>query len=553
MRCALLQINPVIGDIAGNLRRIAGAYEAARTRGARLCITPELALVGYPPRDLLLYPAFADEAEKALAALARETSGQNCALILGTVGRNPADIGKPLYNQAVGFQNGEIVFRYNKRLLPTYDVFDEARYFQAGDKPCVWEFEGLRFALTVCEDIWNDSASCTTPAYALDPLADLPPFDVLVNLSASPFTVGKQRQREDMLSAVARKFGAHVLYVNSVGGNDDLIFDGRSMCVDRGGRLSARAEGFAEATLYADVSAGRDGSAGQARSSVSADDFAPEAEIWRALVLGTRDYCLKTGHDSVVLGLSGGIDSALTAAIACAALGSGNVRGVLMPSPYSSGHSLTDARDLARNLGMETSVLPIEPVMRAYEDVLSQVFQGCGKDVTEENLQARIRGNLLMALSNKFGKILLTTGNKSEISVGYCTIYGDMCGALAVIGDLYKTQVYRLARWFNTYQGGIPEGILLKAPSAELRPGQTDRDSLPPYEELDAVLRCLIEERLSVEAAVGAGHERATVDRIARLLQTAEFKRRQAAPVLKITRQAFGIGWRMPLACAVCR
>ncbi|MDR2743758.1 MAG: NAD+ synthase [Desulfovibrio sp.] len=551
MRCALLQINPVIGDIAGNLRRIAGAYDAARARGARLCVTPELALVGYPPRDFLLYPAFVGEAEKALAALARKTAGQNCALVLGAVGRNPAGAGKPLYNQAIGLQNGEIVFRYGKRLLPTYDVFDEARYFQAGDRPCVWEFEGLRFAFTVCEDIWNDSASRTTPAYALDPLADLPPFDVLVNLSASPFTVGKQRLREDMLSAIARRFGAPVLYVNCAGGNDDLIFDGRSMCVGRDGRLSGRAEGFAEASLCVDIPAGRGGTAGQVRSPLGEDDFTPEAEIWRALVLGTRDYCFKTGHDSVVLGLSGGIDSALTAAIACEALGPGNVRGVLMPSPYSSGHSLTDALALARNLGMETAVLPIEPVMRAYEDVLSGVFQGCGKDVTEENLQARIRGNLLMALSNKFGKILLTTGNKSEISVGYCTIYGDMCGALAVIGDLYKTQVYRLARWFNACRGGIPDGVLLKAPSAELRPGQTDRDSLPPYEELDAILRCLIEERLSVEAAVGAGHEKATVDRIARLMHAAEFKRRQAAPVLKITRQAFGIGWRMPLACAV--
>ncbi|MDR2054358.1 MAG: NAD+ synthase [Desulfovibrio sp.] len=551
MRCALLQINPVIGDIAGNLRRIAGAYEAARTRGARLCITPELALVGYPPRDLLLYPAFVSEAEKALDALARKTLGQNCALILGTVGRSPAGAGKPLRNQAVGLQNGGIVFSYSKRLLPTYDVFDEARYFQAGDRPCVWEFEGLRFALTVCEDIWNDSASCTTPAYPLDPLADLPPFDVLVNLSASPFTVGKQRLREGMLSAIAGKFGVPVLYVNCVGGNDDLVFDGRSMCVGRDGRLSARAEGFAETTLCMDVSAGKDGAAEQAGSFSSVDDFTPEAEIWRALVLGTRDYCFKTGHGSVVLGLSGGIDSALTAAIACAALEPGNVLGVLMPSPYSSGHSLTDALALARNLGMETAVLPIEPVMRTYESVLSQVFQGHGKDVAEENLQARIRGNLLMALSNKFGKILLTTGNKSEISVGYCTIYGDMCGALAVIGDLYKTQVYRLARWFNAYQGGIPDGVLLKAPSAELRPDQTDRDSLPPYEELDAVLRCLIEERLSVEAAASAGHERETVGRIARLVHTAEFKRRQAAPVIKITQQAFGIGWRMPLACAI--
>ncbi|MDR2574627.1 MAG: NAD+ synthase [Desulfovibrio sp.] len=550
MRCALLQINPVIGDIAGNFQRIADAFEYALTCGARLCITPELALVGYPPRDFLLYPAFIEEAEKALALLVEKTSGRNCPLVLGTVGRNSTGTGKVLYNQAVGLLNGEILFRYNKRLLPTYDVFDEARYFQAGDAPCIRELGGLRFAFTVCEDIWNDSASRTTPAYTLDPLANLPPFDVLVNLSASPFTVGKQRQREDMLSAIARKYCAHILYINSVGGNDDLVFDGRSMHVGPDGRLFARAEGFVETVLYADVADEAGSTAEQACQFPDTENFTPEAEIWSALVLGTRDYCRKIGHKAVTLGLSGGIDSALTATIACAALGADNVRGVLMPSPYSSSHSLADARELARNLGIRTAILPIGPIMKACETVLSQSFQGLAEDVTEENLQARIRGNLLMALSNKFGGILLTTGNKSEISVGYCTIYGDMCGALAVIGDLYKTQVYRLTRWFNAHFGKIPDNILLKAPSAELRPGQFDQDSLPPYEELDAILHCLIEERLSVDETIKAGHDRGIVDKIARLIHTSEFKRRQAAPVIKITRQAFGIGWRMPLACA---
>jgi NAD+ synthase/NAD+ synthase (glutamine-hydrolysing) len=549
MRCTLLQINSTVGDITGNTALVVDGVLRSAALGVKLCVTPELALVGYPPRDLLLYPAFIDVAERAVQDIARRTSSSGCALVLGTVGRNKSDAGKPLRNQAVFIRNGVLEARYNKRLLPTYDVFDEARYFEPGGEACVLEYEGRRLALTVCEDIWNDSAFRAWSEYDLEPLAGHPSFDVLVNLSASPFTMGKQRQREVMLSAIARKYGVHVLYVNSVGGNDDLVFDGRSMHVDSDGCLLARAEGFVEDMLCVDVTAAGGFTPEQRPRILRADNFSPEAEIWRALVLGTRDYCLKTGHTSVVLGLSGGIDSALTAAIACAGLGPENVYGVLMPSPYSSEHSRVDALALAHNLGMDTSTLFIEPVMRACDTVLAEIFSGREQDVTEENLQARIRGNLLMTFSNKFGKLLLTTGNKSEISVGYCTIYGDMCGALAVIGDLYKTQVYRLAHWFNTRAGGIPDNVLLKAPSAELHPDQTDQDSLPPYEELDAILRCLIEERLSVESTVDAGHERTIVCRVAQLVHTAEFKRRQSAPVIKITRQAFGIGWRMPLAC----
>ncbi|MDR0828289.1 MAG: NAD+ synthase [Desulfovibrio sp.] len=542
MRCALLQINSTVGDLDGNAERIVQAALKAAGQGAQLCVTPELALVGYPPRDLLLYPAFIDKAEEVLLSIAGRAAKSGVALILGTVGRNRSGSGKPLHNQAVFIRAGRIEARYSKRLLPTYDIFDEARYFEPGNASCRIEHQGLRLALTVCEDIWNDSAFLTSPAYALDPLAGHPPFDLLVNLSASPFTVGKQLLRQDMLAGLTRKYAAYVLYVNMTGGDDDLIFDGRSMCVTPAGELAARARAFAEDTLLVDTEA--------PAQTPAEDDFTPEAEIWRALVTGTRDYCLKTGQSSVILGLSGGIDSSLVAAIAVKALGADKVRGVLMPSPYSSGHSVSDALELARNLDIKTSTLAIEPAMRAYADILAADFAGRGPDVTEENLQARIRGNLLMAFSNKFNTLLLTTGNKSEISVGYCTIYGDMCGGLAVIGDLYKTEVFRLCRWINAAgEARIPENVLQKAPSAELRPDQTDQDSLPPYAELDAILQGLLEERLPASEIIAAGHERETVLKVANLVRVAEFKRRQAAPVLKITNQAFGVGWRMPIAC----
>ncbi|MDR2124804.1 MAG: NAD+ synthase [Desulfovibrio sp.] len=542
MLCALLQINSTVGDIRGNAGKIVLGTRKAAAAGADLCVTPELALIGYPPRDMLLYPAFAAKAEQALHSIAGATADYGPALVLGTIGPNTSGSGKPLHNQAVFIRRGRIEARYSKRLLPAYDVFDETRYFEPGDSPCLIEHQGLRLAVTVCEDIWNDSAFLTVPTYAVEPLAGLPPFDLLVNLSASPFTVGKQSLREDMLTRLARKYAAYAVYVNAVGGNDDLIFDGRSMLVAPAGALAARAQGFEEDLLLVEIPA--------APPFPAMDACAPEAEILQALVTGTRDYCLKTGQSSVVLGLSGGIDSSLTAAAATLALGPDKVLGLLMPSPYSSGHSLADALVLARNLGIETRTLSIEPVMSAYDVVLADGFAGRAPDVAEENLQARIRGNLLMAFANKFDKLLLTTGNKSEISVGYCTIYGDMCGALAVIGDVYKTDVFRLCRSLNAARGPcIPENVLLKPPSAELRPNQTDQDSLPPYDELDAILRLMLEERRSPDEVVAAGHARETVLKTAELVQRAEFKRRQAAPVLKITAQAFGVGWRMPIAC----
>ncbi|MDR2076474.1 MAG: NAD+ synthase [Desulfovibrio sp.] len=541
MKCAFLQINATVGDITANAGRIAEGVREAAGQGADLCLTPELALVGYPPRDLLLYPAFAARAEEAALRLAGEIAPLKTALVLGTIGKNISGRGKALHNQALFIAGGAIRARYSKRLLPTYDVFDEARYFEPGSAPCVVDCKGLRVALTVCEDIWNDSAFWSHPAYALDPLEDHPPFDLLINISASPFTVGKQALRQNMLATLARKHAAPVLYANLTGGNDDLVFDGRSQHMTPEG-LSSRARGFAEDLLVVDVAA--------PSSSIAEDDFTPEAEIWNALTLGLRDYCRKTGRAAALLGLSGGVDSSLVAALACEALGKEQVLGLLMPSPYSSGHSLADAARLAANLGLATTTLPIEPLMRAYDAALAPAFAGRAPDAAEENLQARIRGNLLMAFSNKFGRLLLTTGNKSEISVGYCTIYGDMCGALAVIGDLYKTEVFRLCRWLNRRRGEvIPDNVLRKPPSAELRPGQTDQDSLPPYEELDALLVDMLEKRRGVGELVASGHNPEIVRKVAELVQAAEFKRRLAAPVLKITGDAFGLGWRMPIAC----
>ena len=542
MKCALLQINSKVGDIIANRDTILAAVQRAAQEGAALCVTPELALTGYPPRDLLLYPAFMEKTEQAVQYLAEQIADTGVALVLGSPGKNPRVSGKPLHNQALFLYEGKVLHKYSKRLLPTYDVFDESRYFEPGTEPCVVLFKGHQIALTICEDIWNDSAFNTTAAYQVHPLEQCSPFDFLINLSASPFTVGKQHLREGMLTALAKRYQAHIFYTNAVGGNDDLVFDGRSMYVTPNGILTARAEPFAEEILTVDTEA--------CIEKIAHDNKLPDAEIWQALVLGVKDYCHKSGIRQVGLGLSGGIDSALVAAIACAALGPENVYGVLMPSPYSSSHSLDDASELASRLGMKTVTVPIEAGMRAFDGMLAECFAGKEPDVTEENIQARIRGVLLMALSNKLGFLLLTTGNKSEISVGYCTIYGDMCGGISVIGDIYKTEVFRLCRWLNSTLGEmIPKNILVKAPSAELRPDQTDQDSLPPYEELDALLLAMLEERKSVSDLVTEGHDAEVVQKVAKLVSISEFKRRQAAPVLKITRHAFGVGWRMPIAC----
>jgi len=543
MKIALLQINPVVGDLRGNARLILDALAEARTGGADLAVTPELALVGYLPRDLLLEPGFVDASWRALAHLAADAAALP-PLLVGVPEPNTSDEGRPLFNSAVLVEGGRVGARFRKALLPTYDVFDEDRYFEPFHGPQLLDIGGRRLGISICEDIWNDRDFWKRRRYHHDPIDELARVgaDAIVNLSASPFTVGKHRKREEMIGAMARKHQRPVLYVNQVGGNDDLVFDGRSCAFDAAGVPFARARAFESDVVVCDLAS--------PAPMAPVADVGPESEIWRALVLGTRDYVRKCGFASVVIGLSGGIDSALTAAIAAEAVGAGQVLGVLMPSPYSSRGSIDDAAQLAANLGIGTVTLPIDPAMRAFAGILREPFSARPCGVAEENVQARIRGTLLMALSNQRGALLLTTGNKSELSVGYCTLYGDMNGGLAVIADVPKTMVYRVARWRNETAGRevIPASSLTKAPSAELRPNQTDQDSLPPYDVLDEILQRHIERHEPADRIVAAGFDPETVARVLQLVQAAEFKRKQAAPGLKVTDRAFGTGWRMPIA-----
>jgi len=540
MRLALLQINPTAGDLDGNCSLIVHAARAAHERGADLMVTPELALMGYLPRDLLMNQGFVRRSGEKLAHLALELRDAP-PLLVGVATPNPSDVGRPLFNSAVLLRDGAVGQAFHKSLLPTYDVFDEDRYFEPFHGTQILELGGLRLGISICEDIWNDRDFWKRRRYHQDPIEALAQAgaQAIVNLSASPFTVGKQLLREEMLGHMARKYALPVAIVNQVGANDDLIFDGRSAAFDARGKLLARARGFADDVLVVDPLGG----AGE----IADDDFLPEAEIWNALVLGVRDYARKTRFGSVLLGLSGGIDSALTAAIAADAVGPENVLGVMMPSRYSSRGSVDDSLELARNLGMRTMLVPISGIMSTYESVLADAFAGRKPDVTEENIQSRIRGNLLMALSNKFGSLLVTTGNKSEMSVGYCTLYGDMNGGLAAIADLPKMMVYRVARWRNLRGPAIPESTLTKPPSAELRPDQTDQDSLPPYDLLDEILELHVEQCRDAEEIVAEGYDAETVRRVLRLVRMAEFKRKQSAPVLKVTSRAFGTGWRMPI------
>ena len=540
MRLALLQINPTAGDLEGNAALIVRAARTAQQRGADLMATPELALMGYLPRDLLMNRGFVRRAGEKLSAIAAELKDAP-PLLVGVATPNPSDVGRPLFNSAVLVQRGTVGRAFHKSLLPTYDVFDEDRYFEPYQGVQILEIAGTRLGISICEDVWNDRDFWHRRRYHQDPIEALTRAgaQAILNLSASPFTVCKQSLREQMLGHMARKYGVPVAIVNQVGGNDDLLFDGYSSVYDQYGTLFARAKGFDEDVLVLDLTA---------RTGVIAPaDFNPEGEIWRALVMGVRDYARKTRFSKVLLGLSGGIDSALTAAIAAEAMGPENVLGVMMPSIYSSQGSVDDSVELARHLGIRTMLLPIAEIVQTYDRVLAEPFAGLPPDVTEENIQSRIRGNLLMALSNKFGSLLLTTGNKSEMSVGYCTLYGDMNGGLAVIADLPKMMVYRVARWRNQRGPAIPESTLTKPPSAELRPDQTDQDSLPPYEILDEILELHVEQSMSAEEIEARGYDGPTVRRVLRLVRIAEFKRKQAAPVLKVTSRAFGTGWRMPI------
>lgn len=541
MRIALLQLNQTVGDLVGNAARIRARVREAENGGANLVVTSELALLGYPPRDLLLQPDLIGRSWEVLEELASDLQDSPPTLI-GLAEPNEASQGRPLFNTAALLVNGRIGARFRKSLLPTYDVFDEDRYFEPAIDSQVFRLGDVTLGVTICEDVWNDRDFWKRPRYHRNPVEQLARAGAqwVINLSASPFSAGKQCLRQHMLGQLAAKYSLPLVYVNQVGGNDELVFDGRSCAFDARGKLIARARGFVDDVLFVDLD--------PPKGRIEKDGFPLEEEIWNALVLGTRDYVRKCGFRRVLLGLSGGIDSSVTAAVAAEAVGAENILGVLMPSPYSSHGSIEDAQKLAHNLNIPTTVLTIERIMQAFHATLAEPFSGLEPDVTEENIQARIRGNLLMALSNKHGALLLTTGNKSELAVGYCTLYGDMSGGLAVISDVPKTMIYRLSHWLNRKRPVIPEAVLQKAPSAELRPNQTDQDSLPPYDLLDAILERHIENHKSAEEITAEGFEEATVRRVLHLVSTAEFKRKQAAPGIKVTDRAFGVGWRMPIA-----
>ena len=542
MKIGFLQLNSTVGDFAANVKKLLAGYEKAVALGAEFVLAPELFLCGYPPRDLLLRDDFIDANLAALDNAAKQTG--RVLLCVGFVDRNPERPGRALRNAAAILQNGKIVWRTTKCLLPTYDVFDEDRYFEPAKKITPLEFNGRKIAVTICEDIWNDEDFWPERLYRHDPVKEAitQGANIVINISASPWHDGKENVRLEMLRHVARDEKIPLAQVNLVGANDELIFDGHSVALDARGNVIAMGKGFAEDVFVADM-------AGTAPTTGGAFNFpAREALIFSALSLGIRDYVQKCGFKSVILGLSGGIDSALTAVLAADALGRENVLGVAMPARYSSEGSLTDAEALAKNLGIRFELLPIEPVFQAVEEQLKNIFTKLKPDQTEENLQSRLRGTTLMALSNKFNALVLTTGNKSEMAVGYCTLYGDMNGALGPIADLFKTDIYKIARWVNREREVIPKNSIDKPPSAELRPNQKDQDSLPPYEILDAILDLYVVKNFSREQIIQKGFDAAMVHDVINKINFTEYKRRQAAPGLKISTRAFGMGRRVPIA-----
>ncbi len=556
MKIALAQLNPTVGDLAGNAAKILAAYQRGVAAEVALVVCPELSLTGYPPRDLLLKKLFVAQNLEALGRLAAATGP--AGLLVGYVGENSDRPGRPATNSVALLQDGKIVATRSKTLLPTYDVFDEDRYFQPATENLPVEFNGQKIALTICEDIWNDDDFWPDRRYQRNPPVKLAAAgaEIIFNLSASPWHVGKNQTRREMLRSLALKTKRPVVFCNQAGGNDELVFDGDSLVFNADGEMIAQGKLFEEDFIAVELerrSPNRLGPAatlqGRADSEISAPVL-PCAEelIYRALVLGLRDYLHKCGFQSAVLGLSGGIDSAITAVLAAAALGKENVRGISLPSQFSSQHSLDDARVLAERLGIHYDVVPIQPAFATVKQTLQPLFAGRAEDTTEENIQARLRAVMLMALSNKFGSLLLTTGNKSELAVGYCTLYGDMCGGLAVISDVPKTTIYRLAKWINRNHEIIPTSSITKPPSAELRPNQTDQDSLPPYEILDAILDLHVVQGKSAAEILAAGFAEVTVRRILRLIDANEYKRRQSAPGLKVTTKAFGAGRRIPIA-----
>ncbi|MFN3168301.1 MAG: NAD+ synthase [Phycisphaeraceae bacterium] len=584
MRLALAQINPTVGDIPGNARLIRDAIEQAKAADARLAVFPELAIIGYPPKDLLLKPAAVAQCKDAVDQLANHCVGITAVIGLPLLSEKPA--GRSLYNAAAICRDGRVVGHHLKHLLPTYDVFDEQRYFEPGPRIDLSDVDGVKLGVSICEDLWNDRASFARQLYHDNPIDELANAgaQLFINCSASPYVVRKHAFRLKLMANVAKRHRLPMVYCNQVGGNDELVFDGNSCVLDAGGNVIAHAKDFEPDLLIADVPVHAEANHVGRASRLPSTNTEPDrrdarptgppvsriespreglASVYAALVLGLRDYCRKGGFKRIVMGLSGGIDSAVSCAVAVDAIGADNVHGVGMPSRYSSGGSVDDARALAENLNLRFDVIPIEPAHAAMEHMLTDVFAELAPNlpggVAEENIQARVRGNLMMALSNKTGALLVTTGNKSEMAVGYCTLYGDMCGGFSVLVDVPKLMVYDLAKWINEDEHSplllqygkpvIPSDTITKPPSAELRPDQTDQDSLPPYEILDPIIERYVEREQSVATIIQeTGYDAETVHRIARLIDRNEYKRKQAAPGLKITGRAFGFGRRMPIA-----
>jgi NAD+ synthetase len=545
VKIALAQIDPTVGDFTGNLEKVITVSRRAAEAGARLTVFSELALCGYPPADFLEKPSFLARCQQVVEELAEATRELSTAVLVGVALPSPAASGKPAVNAAVLIDKGQVLLTQHKRLLPFYDVFDEQRYFAPAREQHVAELDGVRLGVTICEDAWNDKNFWSQRLYKIDPMEELMKLApaVHINLSSSPFWHGKRQVRREMLTAIARRDQIPVVLVNQVGGNDSLIFDGSSLAINAQGELVAQAASFEEDLVLVDPFT--------APAIAPPEDDDTEA-AYRALVLGTRDYVRKCGFKKALIGLSGGIDSALVAAVAADALGAENVIAIGMPSPYSSQGSIDDSRALAANLGIRFDVIGISGLFNEFQQALAPQFEGLKADLTEENIQSRIRGCLLMACSNKFGALVLTTGNKSEMAVGYCTLYGDMVGALAVIGDLVKTRVYAVCQWLNRDHEVIPRNILEKPPSAELRPDQKDTDSLPPYEVLDPILEAYVERYETPEQiAAEHGFPLQIVQHVVHLVERSEYKRQQAAPVLKVTAKSFGMGRRFPIAVRV--
>ncbi|MGA7350587.1 MAG: NAD+ synthase [Acidobacteriaceae bacterium] len=546
MKVALAQIDPTIGDFSGNTAKILAFTRRAQQGGADLVLFPELAISGYPPADLLEKPAFVERCGEALCEIARATASDPIAVIAGYVTAAEPGAGKHVRNSAALVRQGRVEFVQSKMLLPYYDVFDEQRYFAPAARQCLTHVDGQPVALTICEDAWNDKSFWENRLYNVDPVEELMKqgASLILNISASPWWRDKRALRKEMLAAIAKRHHVPVVMVNQVGGNDSLVFDGSSLVIAPDGEVIAQAKSFEEDLIFADLEA----LTGDMREQPGDEDEA----MLEALTLGTRDYVRKCGFSKAVIALSGGIDSALVAVIAVRALGAENVTTLGMPSPYSSPGSIDDSVQLAKNLGIRYEMVPIDEIFGGYNHALAPVFAGSKPDITEENIQSRIRGALLMAFSNKFNALVLTTGNKSEMSTGYCTLYGDMVGALAVIGDVFKTRVYDLCRCVNREREVIPRAILEKEPSAELRPGQKDTDSLPPYEVLDPILEAYVEHYEAPEdIAAERGLDLEMVRAVVKMVERSEYKRQQAALVLKVTPKAFGMGRRFPIAAKV--